>query len=224
MQISVKSDVKELTRKLNRIQKKQIPYATEKALNDTAFDARAYVMKSMHRYLDRPRKTTVSTVRVKKAHKKKGLVAKVGFPGKDRDLGTTKWAETPAEIMQRQIAGGTRRPKKKSLAVPTRHFKTNQFGNIPRNKINTMLANKDKFFSGIPKGIDGLKNAGIWERMPPNSRRKGGKGMIRMAIAWEPKAEYSKRFPFNRVVEASVKKTFRKNFDLQLKRALATAR
>ena len=223
MQISVKADIKELTRKLNRIQKKQIPFATANALNETAFDARKDVMKAMPKYLDRPKPMTVKTVQVEKAHKKKGLVGKVGFPGKG--FGRTKWAETPAEIMARQIAGGIRRPRKKALAVPTKNMKTNKYGNLPRNKINTLLGNKDAYFSGVPRGMQGDQNAGIWQRMPPNSRRKKrGSGKIRMVVAWEPKASYTKRFPLKRLVEASVKKTFRRNFDSHLKKALTSAR
>ena len=231
MEIQLTADIKKLTRDLRGIQRKQIPVALKNALNDTAFDARKAIMLAMPTYLDRPRNTTVKSVQVEKS-KKTNLVAKVGFPGKG--FGRTRWKETPAEIMGRQIAGGIRRPVRKALAVPTRNFKTNKYGNIVRNKINTLLANTDKYFSGVPKGRT-ASAAGIWERIPPNKtkrkkgsrlRKKGAKQQtIRMVIAWEPSAHYrSGRFPLFRIVEKTVRQQFADRFRTALRNALATAR
>lgn len=231
MEITLKSDIKELTRKLDRIQKKQIPFAASDALNSTAFDARKSIQDSLPVHLDRPTPRLVSSVQVKKSTKK-NLIAVVGFPG--RGFGKTKWKETPADIMSRHIRGGTRRAKRRALAVPTKHTKLNKYGNIAniRGKIQKYLADKDRYFSGIPKGMAGDKNAGIWQRMPPNSKRKKKKkkgkdkvGKIRMIIAWEPRTQYAAgRFPLKRIVGKSVKKHFEVNFDKSLRYALSTAK
>jgi glucan phosphoethanolaminetransferase (alkaline phosphatase superfamily) len=74
MRISVKAETKKLIKHLNRIQRKQIPFATSKALNDVAFDARSFIQKSLPRKLDRPTKGITSSVQVQKS-KKKNLVA-----------------------------------------------------------------------------------------------------------------------------------------------------
>ena len=212
MQISVVANTKQLTKHLNRIQKKQIPFATSKALNDVAFDARSYVQKSLPRRLDRPTKGIISSVQVQKS-KKKNLVATVGFAG----LGfkSTKWSESPAEIMRRHIKGGTRTPQGKAIPVPiARNLKLNKFGNMPRTKIKTLLSKPDKYFSGQPKGRD----AGIYER---TKRTKQKPGKLRMLISWEPRTQYQGgRFPLKKIVELAVKNKYRKRFDAALKYAL----
>jgi len=179
MQISVVANTKQLTKHLNKIQRKQIPFATSKALNDVAFDARSYVQKSLPRRLDRPTKGIISSVQVQKS-KKKNLVATVGFAG----LGfrSTKWSESPAEIMRRHIQGGIRTPKQfPYLRIPSDTkgggIKLNKFGNIGKGKkakISKMTGDKDRYFSGVPKGDYSKKDAGIWERTPRNSKRATG--------------------------------------------------
>ena len=214
MQISVVANTKQLTKHLNRIQKKQIPFATSKALNDVAFDARSYVQKSLPRRLDRPTKGIISSVQVQKS-KKKNLVATVGFAG----LGfkSTKWSESPAEIMRRHIKGGTRTPQGKAIPVPiARNLKLNKFGNMPRTKIKTLLAKSDKYFSGQPKGRD----AGVYERIKTKSKRG-----LKMLVNWEKTTQYQGgRFPLRKIVELAVKKKYRMRFDAALNNALRTAR
>ena len=236
MQMSVLADTKQLTKHLNKIQRKQIPFATSKALNDVAFDARSFIQKSLPRQLDRPTKGIISSVQVEKS-KKKNLVARVGFAG----LGfkTTKWSESPAEIMRRHIKGGTRSPKQlPHLRIPSDTkgggLKLNKFGNIAgkKGKLQKMLGNKDQFFSGIPKGDYSMKDAGIWERTPRNSKRSTGTkakkwkatGKIVQRIAYEPSTRYKSIFPFIKIVDLAIKKNYRKRFDAALNKALSTAR
>ena len=117
-------------------------------------------------------------------------------------------------------------PKGQAIPVPVpKNMKPNKFGNIPRGKIDRLLADKDKYFSGTPKGSKG--GAGIWQRMPANSKRAKSKnkgGRVRMVIAWEPKAQYSPRFPFRQIVNKTVKTNFRLRFETSIKQALASAR
>ena len=220
MQVSVKSDIKKLTKALSTIQRKQIPFATSKALNATAFDARKSVQAALDVQLDKPTPYTKRGVQVEKSTKK-NLVAQVGF--RSRKFGKGQGSITQAEYMQRQIAGGTRLPKGQAIPVPVpKNMKPNKFGNIPRGKIDRLLADKDKYFSGVPKGRS--SGAGIWQRMPANSKRKKQGGKIRMVIAYEPKAQYQPRFRFKSVVEKSVKQNFGIRFNSAMKQALASAR
>ena len=212
MQISVHAETKALTKHLNFIQRKQIPFATSKALNDVAFDARSYVQKSLPRRLDRPTKGLISSVRVDKS-KKKNLVATVGFAG----LGfqTTKWSESPAKIMRRHMKGGTRTPSGRAIPVPIiKNIKVNQFGNLPKTKIKTLLAKSDRYFSGKPKGRD----AGVYERIKPTKKKPG---KLKMLVSWEQSTQYKGgRFPLKRIVETAIKNKYRKRFDAALDYAL----
>jgi len=235
MQISVKADTKRLTRYLT-FQRKQIPFATSKALNDVAFDCRSSIQKSLPRRLDRPTKGIISSVQVEKS-KKKNLVATVGFAG----LGfrSTKWSESPAEIMRRHIKGGIRTPKQfPHLRIPSNTkgggLKLNKFGNIAgkKGKLQKMLGNKDQFFSGIPKGDYSKKDAGIWERTPRNSKRATGTkakkwkatGKIIQRIAYEPSTRYKSIYPFRKIVELTIRNKYHKRFEAALKFALRTKR
>ena len=221
MNISVTSDVKRLTKKLTSDQRNQIPFAVSKALNALAFDIRNSVQLALPKYLENPTGYMSRGVQVEKSSKKK-LVAKVGF--RSRSFGKGGGAITQAEIMERHIKGGVRRPKGKALPVPVpANMKVNKFGNLPRGKISKLLADKDRYFSGIPRGMK--DDGGIWERMPRNSKRKKPGGKVRMVVGWEPKALYKGgRFPFRKIAEGTIRTNFRKRFDYALRQALKTAR
>ena len=208
MQMSVKADTKKLTRYLT-FQRKQIPYATMTALNQTAFDVRTSLQRLLPRFIDRPTKATVKSIQVQKSTKR-NLVATVGFVGEG--FRTSKWKTSPAKIMKKHIKGGTRMPTKKAIAVPVK-LKTNTYGNIPRNKITKLMADKTKYFSGVPRG---MSKAGIYERQ---------KKKLKMLVAWEPKAVYrGGRFPFSRIAVKAVARKYHKRFVTALKYALKTAR
>ena len=232
MFLEVKAETKQLTKYLKNAQRKQIPFATMLALNDVAFDARSYTQKSLPRRFDRPTPAMVKSVQGQKA-KKSTLTATVGFAG----LGfkSSKWQESSAEIMKRHIKGGTRKAKKGDLRIPSDTkgggIKLNKYGNIggKKAKIAKMIGNNDQFFEGIPKGDYSAKDRGIWERTPANSKRKHNtkhkaSGKIVQRIAYEPFTNYSKRYPFEKIVQLAVNKNYKKRFDSALKKALRTAR
>jgi len=221
MQIDIRSDVKELTKSLNRIQRKQIPFATSRAINTLAFDVRKTLQDGLDIHMDRPTPYTKRGVQVEKSTKI-DLVVEVGF--RSKTFGKGQGSTTQASYMKRQIEGGTRKARSKAIPVPVpKNLKTNKYGSIVRGKIKRLLQDKDKYFSGVPKGIGDAP--GIWQRMPANSKRKKNQGgKIRMVIAWEPKTQYSERFPFKRIVETTIRTNFRRRFDFELREALKTAR
>ena len=231
MHMSVQAETKQLTKYL-LLGRRQIPFATTVALNDVAFDARTEIQKSLPKRFDRPTKAMVKSVQVDKA-KKSTLTATVGFAG----LGFKRspWQESSAEIMKRHIKGGTRRAKDKHLRIPSDTkgggIKLNKYGNIggKKAKIAKMIGNNDQFFEGIPKGDYNSTDRGIWERTPANSKRKHNtkhkaSGKIVQRIAYEPFTNYSKRYPFEKIVQLAVNKNYKKRFDSALKKALRTAR
>ena len=230
--MSVVAQTKQLTKFLSNAHRKQIPFASMMALNDVAFDARSYTQKSLPRRLDRPTPAMVKSVQVQKA-KKKNLVATVGFAG----LGfkSSKWQESAAEIMKRHIMGGTRLAKGTPLRIPSEPkgggIKLNKYGNIggKKAKVAKMIGNNDQFFEGIPKGNFNAKDRGIWERTPRNSKRKSNKkhkasGKIVQRIAYEPYADYSSRYPFEKIVKLAVNKNYKKRFERAINKALRSAR
>jgi len=200
MQINVGVDVKQFTRQLNKIQRKQIPFAAAKALTLTAKDATKQLGVDVEKDLHKPVGFTKRGFGFKGANKK-NLTALVFA----KDL--------QAKYLKYAVYGGTRRPKGKTEAVPVA-IKLNASGNIPgrhRGKIAALLKRPDTF-SGMVKGI-----AGIWKRS------KDGRA-VRLLIAYEPNVKYKKRFHFNRSVQRTVSREFVKHMDTTLRQALASAR
>ena len=225
VQISVKADVKRLSKTMSRIQKTQLNFIQKGALDANAFDAMRAVRQALPQALDNPLNYTIKGVQVQKATKQ-SLIATVGFAGKG--FGKTTGSIPQANYMHFLIEGGTRQPKARAIAVPNpRSGKkvTNKAGNIPRGKIKKLLENTDRYFNGRPKQW-GKAREGIWEKIPADSKmKKGKKQKIRMLIGWEPTTYYEKgHFKFERIVGHAVAKNFEKNFEKAFEKAMATMR
>ena len=213
MNISFKHDLDTLEGKLTAMAKKQLPFATANALNSVAFKARAEEQRQMPKKLDRPTKFTVNAIQVKKAKKRDHLAI-------------VKVEEKRAPYLHYQIKGGTRQPKGKAIPVPYEaHMKLNKFGNMTKSKVASLLAKKSKpgaggTFTGKPKGAKHPSTiGGIYQR----GGRKG-RGSFKMLIHWEPKAQYRARFPFYKIGEGIIRRTFRRELDKALNKAMASAR
>lgn len=111
--------------------------------------------------------------------------------------------------MHWQVEGGTRFPARRAIPVPI-GVRLNKFGNMPRRKLQTLLS-KPNVFSGKVKGV-----AGLWER-----KRRGG---VKLLVAYEPQARYRKRFPFHRIVDRHVQRTFDREFSKAFREAVDGAR
>jgi len=196
-----------LERKMNDLQKKQLPFAMAKALTVTASDAKRAVDVQIPRKLDRPTPFTRRAIGIKRASKR--ILQSEVFV---KDI--------QAEYLKYAIEGGTRRPTGKALATPGSKVKLNKYGNMPgaRGKAGKLLGNNKKYFSGKPKGMADAP-AGIWQRMG-----KGGRKKLRLIVAYEKQIEYKKRLPFYKIVNGVVQHNFRKNFNDAFADAVRTAR
>lgn len=184
MQISVTSNVAELTRGLNDIQRKQIPFAASRALNDVAKTAAMKTLREKAKRVFAGGATRFTlTGFLYRQSTKKNLSAEV-FIEPQR-----------GEYMRFQIGGGTRFPDRRKIMVPTNNTRLNKFGNIPRGTYSKIINDRTKYFSGIPKGLSGNSNLGIWERYGRSKRFPGGK-RIRMVAKYIDRAQYSPVFPF----------------------------
>lgn len=108
MEITVQDNIKEFTRKLTEFQRKQIPYATSRALNDIAVAAQEQIQEEI---------PTKFNVRKKWWLKQQPTGIKVKFSRKD-DLHSAVY--TNAHFAQLQEEGGTKTPHRSHhLAIPT---------------------------------------------------------------------------------------------------------
>jgi hypothetical protein len=197
MQINVKSNIKEITKWTTNAQKKQIPFATQNAINTTLFQLRKEMGKQLDKKLDRPTPFTKRGFFVNKA--KKSLL--VGF---------LIMKDVVANYMQYQVDGGIRTDSK-FIPIPFKpNARLNKFGNIIGKR--TGLIKKDSQFIGTVKGT-----TGVWERTNKNQR-------VKLIIGFEKSANYRPRFPFYIIAEKFSANVFNKNFVKSFNKALKSAR
>ena len=196
--VSVKAHVNDAKKQLTRIQRKQLPFATSQALNDTAWDARKALRVQAVKKLDRPTKFTIDAFQIEKSSKRK-LYSVVKIEEK-------RW-----KYLKYQVEGGTRRSSGRGIYVPV-NVKLNRYGNIPgRSK---------RLVKGVNQFIGTIKGTtGVWTRHGSKRNKK-----LKLMVSFKSEVNYRKRFPFYNIVEGVVDHTFRKHFDKRIRAALRTAR
>ena len=134
---NVKGDLKPITKHLNRMQKKQMPFAAATAINDTLKQVVKAEQMQIVKRLDRPTPFTVKAFKIKWA-KKHALHGEVVIK-------PAQW-----KYLKYQIEGGTRTGK---IGVPTTNAKLNKYGNIPGRR-KGLIRNKKQY----------MTDSGVWER------------------------------------------------------------
>lgn len=203
--LRVKADIKKATRYLNSVQRKQVPFATAKALTLTAKDAQVNITKTLPKDLHKPTPFTMRGIGMRPA-KKKFLQSSVFV--KPIQFDYLKWS----------IHGGTRHPKHRVIIIGAEGRRRNQYGNTPgfRHLRRNLLA-KPNVFEGEING-----QAGIWQRKK-RSRRNPAGSVTPLAI-YVDRAGYSKRLRFFERAEGTARARFPTHFRRELQKALRTAR
>jgi len=216
MRLSIKHNIDEVTRGMSSIQKKQIPFATMLALNDTAFDLQRVYKAQTKQKFSEPTKFTQTGFAVEKA-KKTNLKAVVYVTEKREDY------------MKLQVDGGVRHPKNKAIIVPNKSNSSDigkySSGNLTKGAVNKIKKQKDKYFFGVPKGNQGSE--GIWERYGRSATGSVSGARIRQVAKLSKQAKYKALFPWTSIgngVAFSRSKGFDSHFAKRLRFALNTAR
>ena len=228
MQIDVKAIVGDAEKDLLFFEKRQLPFATMLALNETA----KYLTKKKPSKQGVLGKATGQTftnkgrkVKAATKHTKTGFFYKQAT--KTNLTAWVFWDSKLGDYMNFQLFGGTRFPKRRTLVVPTTKSKTyvDRWGNLKQDAVSTLLSDRGKFFTGIPKGAK-WPSPGIWERYGRQTKR--GKGRrIRMVASFENSETYRPLFPFaeltGKFVFSHNDHAFVPNFRRAIDKALATA-
>lgn len=193
--ITVSSNIAETIKRL-QAQAKQVPFAIAKSLTDVARQAAVDVKAELPQVLDKPTPFTVSAVRWKGATK-------------SRPESVVYIAPIAAKYLAPLIEGGTSRPTKGKALVLAGADRLNQYGNIPRTRIKTLLRQRNTF-AGTIKGI-----GGIWKRVD---------GRLELLIRFESEQTKRKQLDFPGIVRRSVERNFGRLFEKNLADALRTAR
>ena len=130
MRITISNDFNKLFKDLNDIQKKQIPFATARALSQTASLGVTASVSQAKKDIDRPTPFTLRGFASLNASKS-NLQAHVFIK------------PIQAEYLKYQIDGGTREDKKGSPVIaPGKKLKLNQYGNIGRYRLRGKSSKK----------------------------------------------------------------------------------
>ncbi len=206
VKIDVRSNADEVLKKLNVFQKKHIPLIVSDALNEVGVDAVNALRSQFAKKLDRPKPDTVKSPILFKA-KPKDLSALVFI--KD------KWnkGKAPAEYLEPMLEGSTRLPEKNFVITPRDVTKTNRFGNITKAQRSKYFEDKEKYFTGIPKGMPDAKY-GIWERMGGGASGSS----IRKVVNLAKSQRFAKRFDFFKTINGVVKAKMNKALDKNMRK------
>ena len=195
MQIKINTNIKEVTKGMSSIQKKQIPFAAANAINTTLFELRKEMAKQTIKKLDRPTPFTQRGFLVDKANKNK--------------LFGSLFAKKEVQAyLHYQVEGGTRASGKK-FAIPTSNAKLNTYGNIPNKKGGVVKGKKQKILK-----IKGM--TGVFETHKDKT--------LKLIVAFKNSATYKAKFPFYVIAKKFTQAKFDRNFAKALTRALKTAK
>lgn len=248
LSISVQDDIKQVLRKLDTFDKRQMPFAIAKALTATALEAKKDLIAVLPRVFDKPTPYTLNSTYIVGAKKQK-LEAVVGF----KDQATSG---TPAaKYLQPEITGGGRRIKRierfltsKGIlpdgmaVVPVKGAQLDAYGNVKRTDYGRIISRLSKQAASAATGkrtrrtktgaggklfvnVAGQKGSipnladGVWER---TSFAMGS--AIKPVLLFVSIPNYRARFDFKGTVIKSVRQNFQTKFNEAIEQAQATAR
>jgi hypothetical protein len=200
--IKVKTNAKEVGRFLSNVHRKQIPFATAGALTSTAFDVRKEVVDKTYPKAFKVKNTRFPSLvtNVKKANKK-NLTAVVGnITGRAIDY------------LSLHAAGGVKRPRGRSLAIPTKNTKRGSKGAVPKAQRPRALLSKKSAFVTSVNGTRVIMLKG----------KKGAPAKVKYVLT--PSAKIDKALLFFEDARRVLDKVFDRHFVKSFSRAIKTAR
>jgi hypothetical protein len=240
-------------RNLTDLEKRQIPFATVLAINDTSFQVREQWNKAMPLVFDRPTPLTRNAVLYRKATKA-NLAADV-FLRDEATKGTP-----PAKYLLTEVEGGPRRQKRSErwlqsrglmdsgrFAVPGAAAKLDQYGNVKGSEFTRILS----FLQAHPDKLSRATDVSRHRRIRKEIKRQGfttdvfalkkarGKlqpgvyqrfdlgrlgSAVRPILRFVDRVTYRKRYDIFGIARKAFNDRFPQNFRNALERAMATAR
>lgn len=193
-----RADFRPMTRALDDLAKRQVPFAVAQGLNTTAQLIAKAEERKLPSIFDKPTPFTKKAFGVKQA--RKSSLSAVVFV-----------KPIQASYLKIEEDGGTRQPKKQAIVIP-RAIRRDQHGNMARNALRNLKRRKD-IFIGKPEGA---KMAGFYRRLPDDK--------MQPLVLFTGAARYKPRFGFKRRATATAGRIWPPVFRDALGKALATAR
>lgn len=200
--IDISSNMRQFQKSLNSFERKQLPFAMMRTINDTLFSVRKQIVTKTYprAFSVRDKRFASNAFRVEKASKRK-LEGRV-YDRLDR------------ANLYLHATGGIKRAKTGSLAIPSRYVKDRRTGRgirktlLPREVLSTPKGHKAKGRGG---------NLIFQEYGPKGSKR-------RLLYTLKPAAKIDKRFMFYEDAKRTADRKFNRQFKVNFRKALKTAR
>lgn len=209
--VYLKHNAHEVAGNLRAFERKQVPFATAKAINDTLFDIRPALISNWNMSFPGAKNKGFAraALRVERAnkHSLKGVVY---------DQLQTDW-------MLRQATGGIKSARGGVVAIPQYgrgKLRRTRWGPAAGQKAKEIIGGNPNYFSGKPKGHPHAP-AGIYRRLPRSRRTKGG---LRLVYVYKREVFVEQQFDGYEVAETTTARRFPVHFRKSLARALATAK
>lgn len=246
--IELKVDTREVARYLTEVQRKQIPFATSVAINNTAKEVQE-ALAGETRVFDRPKQLTKKGTYLKRSDKR-NLTAEVGL--KQRELGGPV-----NEYLQAEVEGGRRAMKRSEILLqragilppgyqtrPGSGARMDAYGNMSRGQIVQILSyfktfggietsgrNRSKTTQSAKLNRGTKRRAAVEYFVVPEGQpglatgvwQRKGRNVAPILIFIKPPT-YRKRYDFYSVSMKTAQKRIDHHFDIALRRALETAR
>lgn len=242
--LTISDNITQLSNRLNKVQREQLPFAAALALTRTAQGMRREQQRTMRQVFDKPVRFTVGN------SEKGGSLAFQSASKKDpvpeARVFFTEFAAkgTPAyKYLSPQIFGGIRRQKRHEIALsnklgqkiyttPGADAPLLRNGNISGGQYTRLLAAVEALGDSSSTERSRKRNRGVrgyyiarkgGRPVGVRQRKKGGQSQKILNFV-ERSPSYRKRYPFYKVGRTYVKKHIAPNFRKSLRQALRTAR
>lgn len=220
--ISVRSNLREIERKLGALAQKQLPYATVTALTSLSKLVQKAEVANMSATFKNPSPFTLRSVRIIPA-RKESLVAKVFVMDK------------AAEYLEPYELGGVHKLSGKALLNP-KDIALNQYGQLRKGTLAALKGRSD-IFIGPVKTRKGIVN-GVWQReasVASVTNKRTGKtrisargvnksGGLKLLIRFGDALPVRKHLGYQARATAVVNANFNREMGKALAQAMATAR
>lgn len=203
LSISVRSNVKDITKKLSALAYQQLPYATAQALNALAEDVRDAEVANLPRKLDRPTPFTMRSIRIRKA-------------SKANPTATVYMLDKTAAYLEPYEFGGKNKLNGRALLKPV-DANLNKYGNLQRRQIAKYAGRKDCFIGKV-KTKAGIVD-GVWQRTKPS---KGKPSRLVLLVKFEDAHDVRQHLGYRALAKATVAARFNQRMGQALAKAIAT--
>ena len=219
IQLSIDQDLKRFDRFLNN-NRKQLPFATSLALNNTGFDMRNAFNKGTLSAFNKPTRFTQKAFLTTKS-KKTNLIVHVF--AKDKEGGDAarylrfgvKGGARPAKGYERFFSGLPNDGTVNAYFIPSQ-IKVDGFGNVTRANLKKVSAavQNNKAFIGTPRNSS----------RPPGIYERDGNKLITRFVSVSTKPTYTGRFNLQVIGDKVINRRFNQHFNKAMSKAIATAK